>query len=57
MRESQYRLLKQELQKKIDESARKIQRWVRTILIRRNYLQMREAAVMIQVLQTILRNP
>jgi len=50
MRESQYRLLKQELQKKIDESARKIQRWVRTILIRRNYLQMREAAVMIQKL-------
>lgn len=49
MRESQYRLLRQELQKKIDLSARKIQRWTRGILKRHQYLRMRKAAVTIQV--------
>ena len=49
MRESQYRLLRQELQKKIDLSAGKIQRWTRGILKRHQYLRMRKAAVTIQV--------
>ena len=49
MRESQYRLLRQELQKKIDLSARKIQGWTRGILKRQQYLRMRKAAVTIQV--------
>jgi len=48
MRESQYRILKEKLQHKLDAAARTMQHWVRGKLERRKFLHMRKAAITIQ---------
>lgn len=49
MRESQYRILREKLQRKLDTAARTMQQWVRAKLERKRFIQMRKAAVTIQV--------
>ena len=49
MRESQYKILREKLQSKLDHAARTIQRWVRAKLDRKRFLQIKKAAITIQV--------
>ena len=49
MRESQYRILKEKLQHKLNNAAKIIQQWMRAKLERKRYLQLRKAAITIQV--------
>ncbi|XP_065057958.1 unconventional myosin-IXAa-like isoform X2 [Rhopilema esculentum] len=48
MRESQYKILREKLQSKLDHAARTIQRWVRAKLDRKRFLQIKKAAITIQ---------
>ena len=49
LRESQHRILQARLHLEIDNKVKLIQRWVRGVLQRRQFLQQRDAAVTIQV--------